>query len=45
VSDALIRIYLLDGSYKTVSFDESTRISDLVKKVGHLVFLKVSLSG
>jgi hypothetical protein len=39
VSDSLIRIFLLDGSSLTVSYDSSTTAADLVGKVCHSVNL------
>ena len=33
ISDSLIRVFLLDGSFKTVSFDESTTAADLAAKI------------
>lgn len=36
VSDSLCRIYFLDGSFKTVFYDETVTAQDITAKVGTL---------
>lgn len=34
VSDSLLRVYFLDGTFKTAFYDESTTASEIASKVG-----------
>ncbi len=37
VSDSLVRVYFLDGSFKTVFFDDFTTAADIANKVASVV--------
>ena len=39
VSNSLCRVYFLDGSFKTVFYDESVTAQDMTAKVSFVLFL------